>query len=182
MPDKLHNAECRVQNAELMKSLRNGEKIFNGIYRCLCARKIVVRYRESCVSSTAFLQLPHDCVLPMQNASFILHSAFCILHLQFIGTINCNSSSLLLYAKSPKMSRDSPNFPAIKQEFFGKIDGLFLTFPVKSGMIFLNRCHDTHPYIKINPQVGAHLCVRPIRLEGRTRRCAPTIPLKGHRL
>ena len=55
--DKLHNAECRVQNAELMKSFRNGEKIFNGIYRCLCARKIVFRYRESCVLSNCSLTI-----------------------------------------------------------------------------------------------------------------------------
>ena len=100
--DILHNAECRVQNAELMKSFRSGEKIFNGIYRCLCARKIVFRYRESCVLSTAFLQLPHDCVLPMQNASFILHSAFCILHFAELRsainpnlkTTTCSSSNI----------------------------------------------------------------------------------------
>ena len=40
------------------------------------------------------------------------------------------------------MSRDSPNFPIIVQEIFGKIDGFFLTFSTESGMIFLNRYSD----------------------------------------
>ena len=80
-PEKLHNAQCRMQNAELMKSFRNGEKIFDGIFKCFRTPKFLVLYRKSFVSSNDFP--PLTIKLRFANAKRFIHSAFCILHFAF---------------------------------------------------------------------------------------------------